>query len=122
MTLSKARMEQIGINIKNARQEQMLTQEEVAERVSLSPTYFGQLELGNKAPSLETLINIAECLRVSVDSLVYGKNEKTTAENIIRLISALDYKDVEKLEKLLYVIVREFAIGEQGTADGIKER
>lgn len=71
---------------------------------------------------METLINIAECLRVSVDSLVYGKNEKTTAENIIRLISALDYKDVEKLEKLLYVIVREFAIGEQGTADGIKER
>lgn len=98
MTLSKERSEAIGMNIKKAREEQGITQEEMAERVNLSPAYFGQLELGNKAPSLATLINIAESLRVSVDSLIYGKNEGTTAENVLRLFSGLEYEDQEKLE------------------------
>lgn len=67
MTLSRERLRAISQNIRNARKERGLTQEEIAEKVGVSTEYYGQVESGNKAPSLETLLNIAESMNVSID-------------------------------------------------------
>lgn len=103
MTLSKERLRVISQNIRNARIERGLTQEEIAESVGVSTEYYGQIESGNKAPSLETLLNIAECMNVSIDFLVYGSENKGL-NNIIRVLSQKEQVALSKIEKLLYLI------------------
>lgn len=108
MTLSKERLRVISQNIRNTRKAHGLTQEEIAEKVGLTPEYYGQLESGNKAPSLETLINIAECMHVSIDSLIYGSERNLGLGNITQLLSDKSPEILRKIEKLLYMVNSEF--------------
>lgn len=57
---------QIGLKIAYYRKLGGLTQEELAERVGLTPAFIGHLEAPNimKALSLDTLFDIAEALDV----------------------------------------------------------
>ena len=108
MTLSKERLRAISQNIRTVRKAYGLTQEEIAEKIGVTPEYYGQLESGNKAPSLETLINIAESMHVSIDLLVYGSNRDLGLGNIIQLLSDKKPETLQKIEKLLYTLNHEF--------------
>lgn len=57
---------QIGLKIAYYRKLQGLTQEELSERVGLTPAYIGHLEAPNiiKALSLDTLFDISSVLGV----------------------------------------------------------
>ncbi len=57
---------QIGLKIAYYRKLRGLTQEELAERVGLTPAFIGHLEAPNifKALSLDTLFDIADVLDV----------------------------------------------------------
>lgn len=57
---------QIGLKIAYYRKLRGLTQEELAERVGVTPAYIGHLEAPNiaKGLSLDTLFTIAEVLKV----------------------------------------------------------
>lgn len=63
-------LKSIGRNIRKFRQEQKLRQEDLAERTGLSVNYVGALERGEKYPSLETFIDIANALHVTSDMLL----------------------------------------------------
>ncbi|MBE6016231.1 MAG: cupin domain-containing protein [Lachnospiraceae bacterium] len=54
--------ESIGRKIRNLRQERNLTQQELADRTELTKGYISQLENGQVAPSVITLLDIIECL------------------------------------------------------------
>lgn len=54
--------ESIGKKIRNLRQERNLTQQELADRTELTKGYISQLENGQVAPSVITLLDIIECL------------------------------------------------------------
>lgn len=58
---------QIGLKIAYYRKLRGLTQEELAEKVGLTPAYIGHLEAPNisKALSLDTLFDIAAALNVA---------------------------------------------------------
>lgn len=43
----------VGTRIRGFRKEKRLSQEELAEKCSLHPTYIGQLERGEKNPPLK---------------------------------------------------------------------
>lgn len=60
----------IGRNIRKFRQAQKLRQEDLAEKAGLSVNYIGALERGEKYPSLETFIVIANVLNVTSDMLL----------------------------------------------------
>ncbi len=63
----------IGKRIRHERERLGLSREEFAELIGLSDYYVGQLERGERQMSLPTLVNIADCLHVSLDYLVFGK-------------------------------------------------
>lgn len=52
----------VGQNIKKYRIEKGIKQEALAEMADLTPNYIGMLERGDKTPSLNTLVNIANAL------------------------------------------------------------
>ncbi|MDN5346504.1 MAG: hypothetical protein PWP65_68 [Clostridia bacterium] len=62
-------VESIGQKIRILRQRLGLTQEELGERTNLHYSYIGQLERGDKTPSLKTLRKIASALNVSPEYL-----------------------------------------------------
>lgn len=63
---------QIGLKIAYYRKLRGLTQEQLAERVNLTPAFIGHLEAPNitKALSLDTLFDIAEALDVTPEKFL----------------------------------------------------
>lgn len=62
----------IGKRIRAARKANALTQESLAERLSISTNYFSKLERGVSPISLDLLGEISEILGVPLEKLVAG--------------------------------------------------
>ena len=63
MRRQKALTRAFGRVIREARQESELSQERLAFRAGVHPTYVSQLERGLKSPSLEVVASLAKALR-----------------------------------------------------------
>ena len=63
--------EKMGQIIRRLRKERDLTQEELAEKVSLSIPHMSHIERGRTKVSLPSLILIANALNTTVDNLLY---------------------------------------------------
>lgn len=57
----------IGERIKALRLRENMTQEELAEKVNLHPSYVGILERGERNPSLKSLVKIAAVFNINPD-------------------------------------------------------
>jgi transcriptional regulator with XRE-family HTH domain len=59
-----------GATVRRLRLEQDLTQERLAERAGLTTTYVGQVERGDKVPSLTVVLKLARGLSISPSELM----------------------------------------------------
>ena len=82
MRRRKAINEEIGRRIQFSREEAGLTQEQLAERLSLSPQFISIIERGSAGASLETVIKLCNVLNVSSDWILLGKRDAPTAQSI----------------------------------------
>jgi DNA-binding XRE family transcriptional regulator len=60
----------LGKRIRDLRQQQELTQEDLAQKAQISRGYLAQIETGQRRISLHIALNIATSLHVSVDELL----------------------------------------------------
>ena len=67
--------EQIGAKIRNLRNQNGLTQEELADRTELTKGFISQMERGLTAPSVSTLLDIVECLGNNLSDFFHEENE-----------------------------------------------
>ena len=65
--------------MKKLRQENDLTQQQVADLLSLERSSIAKYELGQSSPNPETLLTMAKIYNVSVDYLIRGKSEEETS-------------------------------------------
>ena len=86
---------EIGKRIKNKRIELGFTQEQLAERTSLTETYIGAIE---RATSIETLVKISQALNMNMDYMIFG----TTINNIDNRFSEI-MKKLPKDKQKLYI-------------------
>ena len=82
----------LGKRIKEARKKLKLTQEQLSEKANISNVYLGEIERGEKTPSIPVLIDLIEALNVSADYLL--RDELNSASVII------NNELTEKLSKL----------------------
>ena len=82
----------IGGRIRAARNQHGMTQEELAEKAMLHPTYIGQVERGEKNLTLTSLEKIVNALGISFTDL-FENLETVTSE---KSISAQCYEIVSK--------------------------
>lgn len=61
-----------GQNVRKLRDASGLTQQSVAKKADLDPTYISGIERGVRNPSLLSIARIAKALRVSVSELCTG--------------------------------------------------
>ena len=64
--------EVIGQRIKQRRKELHITQQEMAEHLDISNNHMSSIENGRQKPSLETLLQICDFLKVTPDYLLLG--------------------------------------------------
>ena len=67
----------IGRRIREARREQNLRQEELADRMNISVAYMSRVETGKGHLNLNRLTQIAEILKVSPGYLLTGSNVRS---------------------------------------------
>ena len=90
----------VGARIKAARERAKMTQEDLAEALDMSPTHISVIERGVKTPKLETLVRIANALRVSTDMLLQDVaiySSDGIASELSIAISKLPRKEQEKI-------------------------
>ena len=100
--------ESIGSNIRKFRLAQNLRQEDLAEKTGLSVNYIGALERGEKLPSLETFIDIANSLGVSSDMLlcdVVDEAYKIKDSLLAEKLEGIGREDREKIYDVIDVMI-----------------
>jgi len=79
MTENQTFYKNLGSRIKTARKRVLLTQESLAEKVSLTRTTVTNIEKGRQQLLVHTLVDIAKVLNVSVEVLI--PSQQTTSIN-----------------------------------------
>ncbi len=69
----------IGKRIRRARLARKMTQESLSEMCGVNASYIGQIERGEKQPSLRTLTAVCRSLRVDLSSLIEGNADPPDA-------------------------------------------
>ena len=98
----------LGQRIRNDRRHLRLTLEVLAERVDKSINFIGQIERGTGKPSLETLVDIANALGTTVDSLLKD-SVSATDDTVVREITALIDSFDDNGKQFILEMVRRYA-------------
>lgn len=64
MRVIRKKLPEVGVAIRFFRQEAGLSQDGLADRMDVSPSYISMLESGRRYPSIEMLIRIALALNI----------------------------------------------------------
>lgn len=70
----------VGRNVRRARIEKGLTQEELAERAGTSQFYISSLEAGRRNPTVVTVLELAQALGVDHLDLLRPNGESVAIE------------------------------------------
>ena len=79
----------LGARIATLRRSKKWNQEQLAQRLQVSPSAIGMYEQGRREPNAEILVSLAEIFGVSVDYLLTGKpapKEYTYVEQAARSV------------------------------------
>lgn len=97
----------LGRRIREERLKLNLTQEKLSEAINVSTTYIGQIERGERCPTLDTLIKISNSLGVSIDYLLHESMESSataTTKLWLQLTHDLSEEEKEMVVDLVRVI------------------
>ncbi len=78
----------LGRVIRHYRRQQNMTQEVFAKKLGISPSFLGHIERGARKASIETLVNIAGALHISMDALL-ADSLPVSGENTLDLHGAM---------------------------------
>lgn len=79
----------LGAAIRKARMDEHISQEELAEKIGITPTHIKHIESGHRKPSVEVLYGVVRVLNLSLDDLFFpeknnGSEEYRKAERLLR--------------------------------------
>ncbi|WP_246577932.1 helix-turn-helix domain-containing protein [Clostridium psychrophilum] len=100
----------IGIRIRFERETFDMSREDFSEILGISTYFLGQIERGERKMSIDTLVNVCECLHISIDSLFFEqKNINTNNNDLNSLIDKCSEKEIKVIESLIKFILPHLA-------------
>lgn len=102
----------IGKRIKEIRKKNHISQEKFSEIIDKTPSYISYIETGKKQLSLETLVDIANALKVTADVLLahnlsYVDNPKDELGSILNGCTAYEKRIILDAAKSLKQILKD---------------
>lgn len=70
----------LGNAIRNARQNMNMSQEELAEKVGITPTHIKHIESEHRMPSIHVLFDIVSLLNISLDNIMFPNTNENFEE------------------------------------------
>lgn len=99
----------LGKRLKQIRSDMGLSQEELAYRCSMQASHIGQIERGQKSPTLDTLEKLASGLNITVSELTdYSKDITVIHDDVINKINSYLNKLDNKQKKQVLNIIKTF--------------
>ncbi len=87
----------LGNRIRVAREKKGITQEELADRVNISPSHISVIERGVKTARIDTVARIANELDVSADYLLQDLVKRSRESQLLSSIMDLPETDRSRL-------------------------
>lgn len=98
-----------GKRVRAIRKAARITQEDAAERAKIHPKYLGEIERGEKRPSFDAIVAIADALGTPVAALFqfeYAElNEKALRRKIDALLSGASPQQLQVAYRLLRAVL-----------------
>ncbi len=106
ISVNKEALERMALLIKEKRRVYGYTQEQIAEQLDISYSYYTKIENGIQAPSLEKLVRIASLLNLSLDKMIFGSSSEgrsfsPDAQELLHSINQFSREDIAQLLDLL---------------------
>lgn len=101
-------MESIGKRIKEVRQQNKLSIEQIAKMLNISSSFVALIESGKRRMGLDTLIKFSKLFNISLDYLIFGdkRQDIVNKKDISTLMSDLREEEADMLysfiQKLFY--------------------
>ena len=95
--MERNHIDKLGTIIKNARINNSLTREQLAEKINITPRYLMAIENENKKPSYDVLFQLIRELSISADTIFFPENVTTITEieQLIQLLHLCDERDLK---------------------------
>lgn len=93
----------IGLRIKELRKHKGLSQEKLAEIMSISPKYLSNIERGKENPTLDTFIKLANALNIEISEVFNYSHERSSKELRNFIMDLIKDGDVKQLKLFVEV-------------------
>ena len=93
--------EPIGKRIKKIRQEQHMTQEQLAEKLNVSNQHISDIERGLNGMSIPALMEICKALDSDADYILFGTSTRAKSNPINRVVSRMTPSQSMYAEEIL---------------------
>ena len=99
----------MGPIFKEYREKAERTQEEVAEKVGITTRFLMALENGNRRPSIDVLLHLADALNIPGDVLLHPQLQTIDSEDeqLIRMMMRLNARDKKVLRAAIQMMLDE---------------
>jgi transcriptional regulator with XRE-family HTH domain len=97
-----------GSNVKYYRKQKRLSQEELAEKVDITPKHLSTIETGMTFVSAELLEKLTEYLQVSASALFYTVEQKSTDDSVLNKIDQIIERELLKTSETIKIQIRHF--------------
>lgn len=97
----------LGHKIRKLRNSQHLSQASLAEIIDVSTNYIGQIERGDRKPSLETLVALCNALHTSMDYMLSDSLQSQEDQISLDILSKLSSLSLEE-KKYFYNTINNF--------------
>ena len=100
----------IGNHIRCEREKFDMTRERLSENLDISTYFLGQIERGERNMSVNTLINLCECLHISIDSLFFEEVNINTNNDVLHsLINKCSENEINVIQAIIKLILTHLA-------------
>ncbi|MFC1765161.1 helix-turn-helix domain-containing protein [Planctomycetota bacterium] len=101
-------MNKFANNLKKIRQSKSLSQSDMAKRTGLHPAAISHFETGERKPSLDNLIRLADALSVSTDFLLERDVARASSATgkLFRDFEKLPHHDQEVIQDMVRCMLR----------------
>ncbi len=103
--MSKYLNKEIGKRVQIARKNVDLTQENLAEKIKISPQFLSDIETGRSGMSFDTLLSLCDILKVTPNYILGKNNKKNISPEIEELLINFPIDLIPYVENILQSMI-----------------